>query len=166
MNVLNDYTRVKTQLVENLSLKTDDDSKLSIVRAGNSEDLVNNPDSVNLYNIYSPQTPTNWSFSENGEWKKYCNLNTVLPKEGTYIIQIIYGCVIYSGIFAYNPANPNIEDEIILHSSGNLTAGDKDRGRLYAKTAVENNTYVLQLANKIPENQANQSLTIKFRQLL
>ena len=63
--------------------------------------------------------------------------------------------MIYSGIFAYNPANPNIEDEIVLHSSGNLTAGDKDRGRLYAKTAVENNIYVLQLANKIPENQAN-----------
>lgn len=72
-------------------MKNDDDSKLSIVRAGNSEDLANNPDSVNLYNIYSPQTPTNWSFSENGEWKKYCNLNTVLPKEGTYIIQIICG---------------------------------------------------------------------------
>ena len=38
MNVLNDYTRVSTQLIENLTLNANNDTELTIVRAGNSTD--------------------------------------------------------------------------------------------------------------------------------
>lgn len=166
MNVLNDYTRVKTQLIENLSLNSTDDSQLTIHRAGNGGDATKNPTTVDLYNVYVPQAPTSWNFNTNGAWTSYCPLNTVLPDLGTYIVQITYGDAMYCGMFSYNPAKPSIEDEILLHASGDLVSSDGKRERLFARTAIENDHYVLQLATKLPEVSANQSLTVKFRKLL
>lgn len=168
MNVLNDYTRVSTQLIENLTLDANNDAELTIVRAGNSTDTQKNPLSVKLYNTYQPIAPTNWTFNADGAWTTYCDLATTLKGSGTYLIQISYGAVIYCGYFAFNPDSPSIEDEIILHASGNLTSDGQTRNRLYAKTSVSGGRYVLQIATKDKDGTTNDndSLTIKFRKLL
>ena len=80
MNIINDYTRVSTQLIENLTLDANNDAELTIVRAGNSTDTQKNPLSVKLYNTYQPIAPTNWTFNADGAWTTYCDLATTLKR--------------------------------------------------------------------------------------
>lgn len=178
MKVLESYVREQTPLIEGLRLNEDEQlvPKLAATAYQNNMRTEQLGSPVDLYKIRKSNTIPDFSLSKN--WKRYpLDLHVILHGSGTYIIQIMYGSVMYSGIFSYvDRTDSDISEEILLNAGGTFYRADVDgnEGILYAKIALpttalnnENIYPQLYLASSVPETNANSKISsIKFRKLI
>lgn len=167
MNVLNDYTRNTTEVIEGLRLNNNE--QLVPKRAKN---VLTEGDPIDLYIVRQSANIPDFNLSKT--WAQYpFDLHSILNGTGTYIIQITYGGAIYSGIMTYyDSTSADIDDEIQLHVGGTFYRSDvaeNVEGRIYAKIKQpsDNNYPQLFLASSIAETNANSQISaIKFRKLI
>ena len=179
MKVLENYIRKETPLIEGLTLNEDEQlvPKLAATAYQDNMRTEQNGTPITLYKIRKSNSIPDFSLTKS--WKRYpIDLHIVLHGSGTYVIQIIYGAVIYSGIFSYvDSTAADIEEEIILNAGGSFNRSDlnnENEGILYAKISLPteslNNEAIypqLYLASSIPETNANSMIqSIKFRKLI
>lgn len=175
MNVLETYTRNTTPMIEGLSLNNNEQlvPKLASTSYQNKTRGENTGDPIDLYKIWKSSSIPDFSLATS--WQRYpLDLHQILNGTGTYIIQIRYGSVLYSGIVSYvDETSADIEDEIYLHSAGSFNRPDVtegSEGRLYAKIALpstQNEYPQLYLASSVAESNANSKISsIKFRKLI
>ena len=178
MNVLNDYTRNDTKLIEGLRLNNNEQLvpvKSNLIQSQNNTLTVQTGEPIDLYIVRQSDSIPDFSLSN--AWTQYpLNLHTILNGTGTYIIQITYHSVVYSGIMTYvDDTTADIDDEIPLHAGGKFYRSDvteQKEGRLYAKIKASESTETfpypsLFLASSIAETNANAHISaIKFRKLI
>lgn len=117
----------------------------------------------NFYNNLSPQINLTTS------WTKLLTLEN-LNEAGTYIIQVLYGGVYYSGTFSFSKYTGDgtnfIEEEIPLHASGNNSyqGTSNQYARIFLKIGLDSNKESLFIAAS--KNDGEQIINLKIKQLL
>lgn len=87
---------------------------------------------------------------------------------GVYLIKIMYTQLMFTGIVSVYVGEINVEDEIVLHMSGNATTyTDGTQGRIFAKVAPNSISQYgeIYLATSVPESNVT-NLTITMKKLL
>lgn len=170
MNVLNDYTRNSTEVIEGLRLNNDEQ-----LVPKKSKNVMTEGAPIDLYIVRQSTSIPDFNLSKT--WTQYpIDLHSILNGSGTYIIQISYGAAVYSGIMTYiDSTSADIDDEIPLHAGGTFFRADvteQTEGRIYAKIKASSSSTIsdypsLYLASSIAENNANAHISaIKFRKLI
>lgn len=172
MNVLNNYTRNSTEVIEGLRLNNNE----QLVPKKSTMNVLNNEGTpIDLYIVRQSTSIPDFNLSKT--WAQYpIDLHSILNGSGTYIIQISYGAAVYSGIMTYiDSTSADIDDEIPLHAGGTFFRADvteQTEGRIYAKIKASSSSTIsdypsLYLASSIAENNANAHISaIKFRKLI
>lgn len=84
--------------------------------------------------------------------------------DGSYMIQLVYGSRMYTGVFSL--ASGDVDEEIVLHCAGTIDSlGGVERGRLYASIGVGTSDKIyLKLA--ATQAESNATVTIKYKKLI